>query len=507
MTSKIAPAWPLDALIAVNPLWGMVDEPLKDVSAGVGALSGARLVMPRSWYREQWRRGRLTARDVQTAQARAGDLDAKRDPRALLEGDDLPVVRWPRVMDLLDSTAARERTMSFRDFVTTSTSQLCAAYFDEGQATFEPDRAGGLFATFRRYTQVDASPGLVLGLRGHENAVRDLPHTALEMLELGLRELGVCGEDREPYSLGLLLDLNGWAAWCAYLSRSTHGREPDDEALVDLLGVRVAWEWLLFRTADASVRKRWAEVVGGFRSAARAVRRSQSASWLLQEGVEIGWQRSVAAGLSAGTGARPPAVPAVQAVFCIDVRSEVFRRALESESPAIQTAGFAGFFGLPAEYLPAGSCAIRAHLPGPLAPRFRVTDTGGGASLASRRETRLATSGSWRRVSAGSPSAFSYVEALGLSYGARLLRDSLGFGAGAHPGAAGLTSEEQSSLEPRLTTGVDGHALDLEERVDLAAGILRGMSLAKPLARLVLLVGHGSSTRNNPHRAGLDCGA
>ncbi|HVU01929.1 MAG TPA: putative inorganic carbon transporter subunit DabA, partial [Polyangiaceae bacterium] len=47
----------------------------------------------------------------------------------------------------------------------------------------------------------------------------------------------------------------------------------------------------------------------------------------------------------------------------------------------------------------------------------------------------------------------------------------------------------------------------LEERVDLAAGILRGMSLAKPLARLVLLVGHGSSTRNNPHRAGLDCGA
>jgi uncharacterized protein YbcC (UPF0753/DUF2309 family) len=45
------------------------------------------------------------------------------------------------------------------------------------------------------------------------------------------------------------------------------------------------------------------------------------------------------------------------------------------------------------------------------------------------------------------------------------------------------------------------------ERVDLAEGILRAMSMTGDFARLVLLVGHGSTVVNNPHATGLDCGA
>ena len=59
-----------------------------------------------------------------------------------------------------------------------------------------------------------------------------------------------------------------------------------------------------------------------------------------------------------GAMARPalpdPQAPSVQAVFCIDVRSEVFRRALEAADATVATRGFAGFFGLPVDYRPEG---------------------------------------------------------------------------------------------------------------------------------------------------------
>ena len=50
-------------------------------------------------------------------------------------------------------------------------------------------------------------------------------------------------------------------------------------------------------------------------------------------------------------------------------------------------------------------------------------------------------------------------------------------------------------------------ALTLEAKKNLVAGILGAMSLTDNFAQVVLLLGHGSETCNNPHAAGLDCGA
>ena len=101
----------------------------------------------------------------------------------------------------------------------------------------------------------------------------------------------------------------------------------------------------------------------------------------------------------------------------------------------------------------------------------------------------------------------TFVEALGLTYAGNLLGDSLGLGTRLEIDGAGLSREANASRKPRLVGSADGGPLDLDERCDLAAGMLRAMSLTHDFARLVLLAGHGSSTRNNPHGAGLDCGA
>jgi len=49
--------------------------------------------------------------------------------------------------------------------------------------------------------------------------------------------------------------------------------------------------------------------------------------------------------------------------------------------------------------------------------------------------------------------------------------------------------------------------LSAEERCLIAESFLRTIGLTSDLARVVLLVGHGSETKNNAHAAGLDCGA
>jgi uncharacterized protein YbcC (UPF0753/DUF2309 family) len=72
---------------------------------------------------------------------------------------------------------------------------------------------------------------------------------------------------------------------------------------------------------------------------------------------------------------------------------------------------------------------------------------------------------------------------------------------------AGLLPHEDKARTPRITSTVDGTPLSLEDRCQLAAGMLRVMSITRGFAPLVLLVGHGAAVRNNPHAAGLDCGA
>jgi hypothetical protein len=53
----------------------------------------------------------------------------------------------------------------------------------------------------------------------------------------------------------------------------------------------------------------------------------------------------------------------------------------------------------------------------------------------------------------------------------------------------------------------DTVGIPLPERIQMAKSALQAMSLTEDFARLVLIVGHGSTTVNNPYATGLDCGA
>jgi uncharacterized protein len=213
-------------------------------------------------------------------------------------------------------------------------------------------------------------------------------------------------------------------------------------------------------------------------------------------------------------------------VFCIDVRSEVFRRALESTGPHIQTRGFAGFFGLPIAYRPLGTALVRPQLPGLLLGSHVVSefsdDASLGEALSRQRKRGLDLRSRWHEFRTGASSGFSFVESCGLFYGAKLLRKSLPSLVDAVPveqtglsGSRGVASwgaamaDEGSTLRPRWNASPASSQADVAAQCDVAVNVLgaMGWDAAMAASRLVLLAGHGSQSANNPHAAGLDCGA
>jgi len=511
--ARIAPAWPLDRLIAVNPLWTRTSATMPEVAAEWAALAHGRLLMPRDWFREQWHKGLVTREHLARAIAVSGATATLDQLIAALDETPAAVAPFPLYSDAVDGCTDGVHQMAWREYITHNISQLCAAYFDAGQAQIQPDRQGGLYAMWRRYISKDLGPRLLMGLTGYRTMARQLPAGPTAAIEAMLEELAVPVELQEQYLAALLYSVNGWSSWCAYERWQARLAGRDDDHLVDLLAVRLGWDWLLHRSGKApEAVPRWASVLARWPSSLEGARDAGALDWLWQRAAELAYQVSVAEEfISRPTPAPRPGGFAVQAVFCIDVRSEVFRRALERQGAAVQTLGFAGFFGLPIEYQPLGAQAARPQLPGLLAPALRVADgcdPGCGEAPGDRRHARLALRDRIRRFKTGALSTFSFVETGGPLYGLEMLAQTLGRGRPEPTMAtAGLPRAQRRLVRPRLVGDVEGRELGLAARIELAEGILRAMSLTRDFAPLVLLAGHGSETVNNPQAAAYDCGA
>jgi uncharacterized protein YbcC (UPF0753/DUF2309 family) len=506
---RIAPTWPLDQFIAVNPYWGWLKQPAREAAAHLGVLAGTTLTMPRAWFREQWRAGRLQRFHLEEVARRHGRSPSTQDLVDALESDEPPLARLPLVTDMCD-TVAEAVDAHWPDVVTHQISQHCAAYFDTGQARWRLDRSTGLYGAWKRQIAEDRGLAWPGGRRAALERIAALPDDPVAAIGESLAALGIAPAAQVAYLSALLLSINGWAAWCAYERWQARLAGREDDTIVELLAVRASWESVLDGAADATTPE-WTAIWGTADARIALLAEEQCIDWLLQEALEVAYQVPLAEALAAAPASAPATTPVVQAVFCIDVRSEVFRRALEAADPDVHTRGFAGFFGLPIAYAPAGSSLLRPQLPGLLAPAVTVTDgpiegTPLGEVIARRRRSALQWRQRWADLRTSAASGFSFVEACGLAYGAKLLADSL-------PSTAGVERWEDTGLpvelrgaRPRLPQA----DADPVAAAAMAKGILGAMGLPDRLsgfAPLVLLAGHGSQSTNNPHAAGLDCGA
>jgi Uncharacterized protein conserved in bacteria (DUF2309). len=102
----IAPTWPLDELIAVNPWWEMRDMPFTKVSAKVSALRKAQCLMPKSYFQEVWMETLLPDHLEQAAQDLGKDFSVETLERYLIEDDERS--HWHNISDLVDSGRDRK---------------------------------------------------------------------------------------------------------------------------------------------------------------------------------------------------------------------------------------------------------------------------------------------------------------------------------------------------------------------------------------------------------------
>ncbi len=489
----IPPLWPLASSVAVNPFLGQTGEPLATAAARLRRTAGIALTMPRSWYAARLRSGEIAEEYLQAAldaapagprpntlaalkQAAEAERTASQAIPTVAElARDLSAIDWPRLVE--------ERISHF-----------ASAYFDQGQALWIGGPVRGAYAAWRAVATHDLTPEIV-GLEGFAQTVADAPADAEAALEDCVARLGLGEAALESYFHRLLTTLGGWAQVARYRLWQAELGGGTDGSVTDLLAIRITWEAALLRQYGSALEPHWQAAIAAHAEPAAATP-DDIVDTILQEAAERAAQRRLHA-LLAATPSAPAAQgrPRLQMAFCIDVRSEVFRRALESVDPAIRTLGFAGFFGLGLGHRRFASDVVEARLPVLLAPTLLTcSGTATPAAESADRTARIAARAqrAWGRFKLAAISSFAFVEAAGPLYVGKLLSDGLALKR--HPAP--------NDPAPR-----PAESLDDATKLAMATSVLKAMSLTGDFARLVLLAGHGANVVNNPHASALHCGA
>lgn len=442
--------------------------------------------------------------------------------------------------------------------------RLSAAYLDAGLARSAwPGREDGFLYAWRRL--VLETPAVLpewqqeLVARVRQGASL----TAAQLVERALDELGTTPQDREPVLGAVLLQLPGWAGM---FHRLEH--HPDDRprnappaSLLEMTAVRLtydlcAWRWLA-RTAlgHTGPLSTLSEQLERRRGGAAPPAEEHEAAWPLfrlcqlagisaltlsahgararEATVELAlrverdllqpilleayedhyYDRVLAAITAARARARSAETRPVgaQVVVCIDDREESFRRAIEEVAPSWETFGAAGFFGLPIGFQGLDDSATAALCPVVQQPAAHFAEEPVDDD-ATHHERRLRARNLVGRIEA----AFLH-GSRSLTMGT-LLTPTVGLFAAVpfalrilFPGLAGrLRSSARRNLLPQPRTQLTSLAergLSDEAKIARMAATLRGTGLSRRFARLVVVLGHGSVSLNNPHRSAYDCGA
>lgn len=507
--SMIPPSWPLNRWIAVNPWWGVRHCPAEQASQIPGVQPKTSMFMPMAFYRSAWRGGRIKQEDLSGAIEELGSsLPVEQLFLALEKDESDPSQSAPLMLEQIRGADGLPAIETVREQV----ARACGLFFDQQQSRdFLRDTSHSLFKSWLEQSIHDITLDRRVGVKRAREKLKSISKNHLQAYEWAHKILSLSGSDIEKLASRLLFELVGWASRCRGVDwrESLEGRESSIAS--ELLVVFLVWEAIAVDSANTDQRYQWQRAWGRFRNLDFVTDPGKSVKGyerVWHRAYEYGYKRQLTASLfrrgKGGESGKPTNKPAtVQAVFCIDVRSELMRRHLEDCSSNIETIGFAGFFGMPVVHQTLTPNEGEVRLPGLLAPAYRLVDSTGSPAqdlnTCRSADSRETIRQSIRKAKYSSFSSFTLVESTGMAWAWKLLRDSLN-----------QAKTPDASFEPanrRLYHCHGGDPVSDSERVSLAEKLLRGMSKTTDFPSLLVFVGHGSHGDNNPHRASLACGA
>ena len=374
------------------------------------------------------------------------------------------------------------------------------SFFDEGQATIPmPLRTHGLYLAWCQLARFDTRlHGQDATKKAWLTTLSQNPETTIAYC---LEALQIPENQQTRFLTLLLTTLPGWAAHIQYRISYTDTETPHPHPVSasGYLALRIAITWLLWPQA--------ASLLDWHSHGQKEATEKPSPLHTLTKNEAL-YHAPLLAKLTQNQflpNSKQP-VPDAQLVFCIDVRSEPFRKALEATGH-YETFGFAGFFGIPVYIEDSITEDTYPSCPVLITPKHHVIET----AICSQKNAQKDRDGHeklttfkrfYQSVKYTFAAPFALVEVLGLACGVWMALRSF------FPRlATWINNKVTSSIRPAYPVTPSLTGISFSDQCTYAASALRMIGLTTQFAPLVLFCGHGSSTQNNSYATGLDCGA
>ena len=378
------------------------------------------------------------------------------------------------------------------------TIKWCQAFFDQGQATIKmPNRHLGFYKSWLGIAKFDD--------KLHKNSddkikeINSMPLSPKEAIVECLERLKISKSEQEKFLTLMLTTLSGWASYVKYLGEWKCDDAKNDNNQIDYLAVRLVITLLIWPKAKSLLL--WHQNI--------APQQKPGIQMLAIDKNEKIYQKDLIEKLLLSTKSQSEKndkTPDAQFVFCIDVRSEPMRRALESKGN-YETFGFAGFFGIPVKIENEITQESYSSCPVLLKPQHKIVEKSSFSELELQKEIeRFKKFGIvkkfYQSLKYGFTTPFVLAETIGIWSGGWMAFHSVA------PKSANKVKKKLNNHSGRSSkTAPFLESLSLEDQLSSAKGALATMGLTSNFAPIVVLCGHGSTTENNAYATALDCGA